>query len=229
VADDGHRDRRARRDRTATEAKILDAVGELLARDGYGALGVNAIAREAGVDKVLIYRYFGGLPELLRTYGERSDVWSTVEEAVGGDIEEFRSLPVGLRLARVLKNYGRGLRARPTTLEIMAWELVEDTELTEALNERRLEVTEDLVEALHIGEASPEADAQVLLTLLGAGQLLLTLWARRRPTYGGIGIRAEADLKRIDAALDWMLETLLPDGLQPPGGELNHDDSAPSS
>jgi AcrR family transcriptional regulator len=54
------------RDRAATEERILTAVGEVLARDGFAAIGVNAIARQAGVDKVLIYRYFGGLPELLR-------------------------------------------------------------------------------------------------------------------------------------------------------------------
>ena len=56
-----------RRDRAATEERILTAVGEVLARDGFAAIGVNAIAKQAGVDKVLIYRYFGGLPELLRT------------------------------------------------------------------------------------------------------------------------------------------------------------------
>ena len=52
---------RPARDREATKARILGAVGVVLARDGFGAVGVNAIAKEAGVDKVLIYRYFGGL------------------------------------------------------------------------------------------------------------------------------------------------------------------------
>ena len=53
------------RDRSETTARILAAVGEVLARDGFGALGVNAVAKHAGVDKVLIYRFFGGMPELL--------------------------------------------------------------------------------------------------------------------------------------------------------------------
>jgi hypothetical protein len=67
----------------ATEERILAAVGEVLARDGFGALGVNAIAREAGVDKVLIYRYFGGLPELLRLWGASGRFWPTVQRAAG--------------------------------------------------------------------------------------------------------------------------------------------------
>lgn len=57
------------RDRAATEERILAAVGQVLARDGFAAGGVNAVAREAGVDKVLICRYFGGLPGLLRAWG----------------------------------------------------------------------------------------------------------------------------------------------------------------
>ncbi len=54
------------RDKGATRQRLLEAVGTLLSRDGFGALGVNAVAREAGVDKVLIYRYYGGMADLWR-------------------------------------------------------------------------------------------------------------------------------------------------------------------
>ncbi|MBK7457943.1 MAG: helix-turn-helix transcriptional regulator [Betaproteobacteria bacterium] len=52
----------------------------MLARDGFGAVGVNAIARQAGVDKVLIYRYFDGLPALLRAWGESGRFWPRVAD-----------------------------------------------------------------------------------------------------------------------------------------------------
>ena len=84
----GRRRQRARapaRDREATEARILNAVGEVLARDGFGAIGVNAIAKQAGVDKVLIYRYFGGLPELLAEWGRSGRFWPRVDELLGAD------------------------------------------------------------------------------------------------------------------------------------------------
>ena len=38
------------RDAQATRGRILAAVGSLLVREGFGALGVNAVARAAGVD-----------------------------------------------------------------------------------------------------------------------------------------------------------------------------------
>jgi len=58
------------RDSTKTKERLLEAVDDVLARDGFNGLGINALAREAGVDKVLIYRYFGGLSGLLKAYAE---------------------------------------------------------------------------------------------------------------------------------------------------------------
>ena len=72
-----------KRSRRGTEERIVPAVGTVLERDGFEKVGVNLIARTAGVDKVLIYRYFGGLDGLLTSFGESADIWWTVEEIVG--------------------------------------------------------------------------------------------------------------------------------------------------
>lgn len=61
------------RDKETTKLRLIGAVGSLLAREGFGSLGVNALATEAGVDKVLIYRYFGGMDNLLAAFGRSSD------------------------------------------------------------------------------------------------------------------------------------------------------------
>ncbi len=49
------------RDSEKTRQKILAGLEKLITRDGFTAVGVNAVAREAGIDKVLIYRYFGSM------------------------------------------------------------------------------------------------------------------------------------------------------------------------
>jgi hypothetical protein len=43
------------------------------------------VAREAGVDKVLIYRYFGGVDELLGAFGQSGDFWPSVAQVIGDD------------------------------------------------------------------------------------------------------------------------------------------------
>ena len=93
---------RGARDKESTRFRLLDAVGTLLAREGFGALGINAVAREAGVDKVLIYRYFGGMDELLRAFGQSGDFWPTIAQVIGDDPSELMSLPLGERWAKGL-------------------------------------------------------------------------------------------------------------------------------
>jgi len=45
------------RSRLNTEQRLLEAMASLLLEQGYPAVGINAIARRAGCDKVLIYRW----------------------------------------------------------------------------------------------------------------------------------------------------------------------------
>ena len=46
------------RNRAKTEERILEAARDLIGAEGFRNWGVNHLARSAGVDKVLIYRYF---------------------------------------------------------------------------------------------------------------------------------------------------------------------------
>ena len=126
------------RDRAATE-RILAAVGTVLARDGFGAVGVNAIAREAGVDKVLIYRYFGGLPELLQSWGASGRFWPSIDELLGPHPRLLLALPAAERLAAFFERFIDALRARPLTIEILAAETVQRNELTAILDSERQE------------------------------------------------------------------------------------------
>jgi len=62
------------KDRELTERKILDAVGSIIASDGFESVGINVVAQRAGVSKMLIYRYFGGLNGLLSKYLLQKDI-----------------------------------------------------------------------------------------------------------------------------------------------------------
>ncbi len=72
------------RSRPKTEEKFQNAVLELVARAGCGALGINAIAQKAGADKVLIYRYFGDINGLLQRVAESRNWLPSPREIVAG-------------------------------------------------------------------------------------------------------------------------------------------------
>ena len=61
------------RDRKTSETKLINAVHRLLIEKGFQAVGINSVAEEAHLNKVLIYRYFGGIDGLLDAYARRMD------------------------------------------------------------------------------------------------------------------------------------------------------------
>lgn len=196
------------RDRDRTRTRILRALGATLARSGFRGVGVNAIAREAGVDKVLIYRYFGGLPELLKAFAEESGFWPQTTElsagAAGSGVEGA---------AAVLVEFGRALRRRPLTQEIMRWELLEPNDLTGALARHRDAQGEALISSF----PAPEGlDVRAIASLLSAGQTYLALRAKTADVYNGLNLKSPEDWERIERAVAFLVRAAARAAQTPP-------------
>ena len=192
---------RLTRDRAATEKLILAAVGEVLARDGFKGIGVNAIAAEAGVDKVLIYRYFGGLPELLKAWGESGRFWPDLQELFGPDPAAFHALPMAQRYTRFVDHFIDGLRARPLTLEIMAAEVLERNELTAVLETEREAWGDQAARSLGGPEFAARPELQALTLMLIGGVQYLLLRSRKIRVFGGIDLQTDAGWDQLKSAL----------------------------
>ena len=192
---------RPARDREATKARILGAVGVVLARDGFGAVGVNAIAKEAGVDKVLIYRYFGGLPDLLREWGASGRFWPRVAELLGADPQAFHRLDAPERYARFFEHFIDALRERPQTLEILAAEIVERNDLTAILESEREAWGEEASRLLAAGEFARRPALRGLTLLLVAGVQYLLVRSRKIRIFGGVDLTKDAGWDELKASI----------------------------
>jgi AcrR family transcriptional regulator len=184
------------RNRDATRERILAAVGTLLAREGFSSLGVNAVAREAGVDKVLIYRYFGGIEALLDAWGREALAGpspAAAPERAPGDAAG--------RAAAALLGFARAAREHPQALEVMRWELVEDNALTRRLAELREAAGFADLDRLGVDDArAREVDLPAVAAILSAGLLHLALRARTAPRWLGIPLRTRQGWARLERA-----------------------------
>src|SRR5512134_1236817 len=189
------------RNRKATEQKILKAVGNLLARDGFRTFGINAVARQARVDKVLIYRYFGGMPDLLRAYAEAGTYWPTIGEVAGGDPERLRGKPLHETVSILLCNFARAIRKRPVTLEILAWESIERNELAKVLEKVRETFSRNLFRLFVAGQDVAEDELAAVVSLLTAGINYLAVRSRKVGRYGDVDIRSEEGWQRLESAI----------------------------
>ena len=77
------------RNRQQTASRIKQAAKSLLEREGFVGWGINAIARNANADKVLIYRYFNSLEGLLTEIISETVFWPNPENVNESSAEEF--------------------------------------------------------------------------------------------------------------------------------------------
>jgi AcrR family transcriptional regulator len=205
---DGRRLRRKR-----TEEKLITAVGALLRQGGVAALGVNAIAEHAGVEKVLVYRYFGGLDGLMEAYAACSDFWPTLEELIGPNGEVLAD-PDRTRVgARVLANYARALRKRPITLDLLAFECSNRNPLTIALENVRERRSEELAAALMKAGLPMDGPVAVVGSLFAAAFNYLAVRGRELRVFGGLGVHTDADWERLFAVVELTFRAFEASGL----------------
>jgi AcrR family transcriptional regulator len=196
------------RNKEGTKLRILQAVGKILAESGFNSLGINAIAREAGVDKVLIYRYFTDLPTLLRTFGQEGNYLASTSVPPGFD--KIESLPELLSHALIF--FQKELRDRPITQEIILWDLLEDNELTQELinvrEQTRIARTKFFYDKFDI---PADQDVTALTTILGSGITYLILRSKNKPIYAGLDFSTEDGWERMESIVSKIIHAVVND------------------
>ena len=188
------------RDRAATEKRIFEAARALLADGGFQAFGVNAVARKAGCDKQLIYRYFGGLDGLVDAIGADLAGWVTahVPEDQGGRF----LLTYGDLMERLVELYAQALRTDPLMRRILVWELSESSPHIARMAEARAKGIADWIERMR-GSLTPPKGADPLAlnaAIIGAVQQFV-LAAERAGTFAGLPLKSDKDWARAIAAV----------------------------
>jgi len=185
------------RDRTRTEAAIVAAARDVLAEAGFQGFGVNAVARRAGCDKQLIYRYFGGLEGLVDAIGVEIAGWLGDSLAAGGDPPASYA-----ELAeRLILGFLEALRGNVLVQRIAAWEIADPSPLVARLTQARGVALVRWM-ARTRGDLVPPAsvDAPALNIFLIAAVQQLVLSGAAVGSFSGVGLATEADWDRVRAA-----------------------------
>lgn len=195
------RDEQVSRNKEQSRQKLIDAVGSIILRDGFGSVGINSVAKEANLDKVLIYRYFDGLDGLLREFARRKDFYINISDLILEEIRNARVEELTELVIKILVSQLRGLRENSVLQELMLWEMLERNELTIAIAKDReakgYELSRRLKEKMNL--AGDESDAAI--ALLVSGIYYLVLRSRTVDVYNGVDISAEEGWLQIEKAI----------------------------
>lgn len=189
-------------DALATMKLITDATVRLLAEKGFTGIGVNAVAAAAGVDKQLIYYHFGGLDGVIRQLGTELEFW------LGTPLQARPGEPYGIAVHRLLMEYVGALRRNHLVLRLLAWELVEPTDVLKELEVTRSAAMAHWVAGLRAAaQPVPEGiDAPAINAVLLAGMHYLALREQSVGSFAGIDIQSPEGADRIANAIRFITE-----------------------
>jgi AcrR family transcriptional regulator len=193
------------RSRDKSKQQFLDAVGKILKTKGYGALKVNDIAATAGLDKKLIYKYFGGTDQLMDEYIRSQDFWSNVsEDQIPEDLSDGGQAFTSSMLQEQFDYVG----ANKEFQKILLWRLSEQRKslkkLTDA-QEANGEILFSQITDPHFGNSAEDFRAVIALLVSGIYYLNLSA-AVNGSVFCGIDLKSTEGKDKIRKALSFLVD-----------------------
>ena len=188
------------KNREQTEEKILEAVGSIIENQGFEKVGINAIATEAGVSKMLIYRYFGGVEELIAQYLIQKDYWANTDAAM------INPEAVGDSIKSMFRRQVEQLRNDITLRRLYRWELSTNNQNIRQLRNRREENGCRLIKMVSALTGSPDAQVAALASILSASISYLALLEDQCQSYNGICLQTDEGWNQLMQGIEMIID-----------------------
>ncbi|GAB3921743.1 TetR/AcrR family transcriptional regulator [Mucilaginibacter myungsuensis] len=185
------------RDKEQTKRKLINAVAQVFKNEGYAGLGVNKIARLAGTDKKLIYRYFGTFEGLVEAYVVETDYWMRFadqlnELRVPEGMEEMKRL-----LGYILKNQFLYFYEDKEMQQLIFWELAAKSDLMRSIHQTREVKGQQLLEMTDHYLEKGKVNFRAIAALLVGGIYYMILHTRNNGS-----MFSDIDLSKPDGRQD---------------------------
>lgn len=185
-----------KRDRERTKGRILKAVGKVIEKYGTKKVGVNLIAREADVNKVLIYRYFGGVDGLMEQYVKTGEYTSTSSHEYIDSMEKPAPEDRAKAWTGVLTTALKDLRERKATRDLIRWEIgLGKAVLSDVRNDSGARMIEK------VGPLPNYEDTNALIALMMAAIYHITVSADFRDKMMDVDLQSDEGFKRIEKVI----------------------------
>lgn len=194
------------RNKEQSKQKFLDAVGEILNTKGFAGLKVNDIAKTAGLDKKLMYSYFGGRDQLIDAYISSKDFWSNVKDE-GGTNPSLADGGQAFTKNMLISQFDYVYKNKELQ-KILLWGLLENRKALKNVAEKREQTGAVLFESItdpHFGENAGRFRA--IAALLISGIYYLDIYASTNDfTFCGLDLKSAAGRLEIEQALSFIID-----------------------
>ena len=194
------------RDKSRTMKKMITAVGKVLQKNGYTALTAPNIAKAAGVDKKLVWTYFGGIDHLVENYINQKDFFKS---RANNNVQDLLNNPDKLTKQHIndlLQNQFDTLLKDRALQRIIHWEIGEYNEILRKIADEREDLGEILFSKTIPYFEHSSIDIRARLALVISGIYYLSLHAKNNGSmFCGIDINTEEGKERISNAIQELI------------------------
>ncbi|SDH48073.1 TetR/AcrR family transcriptional regulator [Mucilaginibacter gossypii] len=190
-----------------TKRKLIMAVSHIFQTEGYRGLGVNKVAKLAGVSKKLIYRYFGGFERLVEAYVMETDYWMQFsgelrQLTVPKDLEGTKRL-----ISHILKNQFLYFQSDKAMQELILWELSSNSDLMRSIHRTREMMGQQVLEMADPYLNNPSVNFRAIAALLVGGIYYTILHTRHNGgLFTDIDLSTDSGREDILKAIDQVID-----------------------
>lgn len=194
------------RDKERTKVKMIQAVGKVLLKKGYTGLNASSIAKEAGIDKSLVWTYFGSLDNLVEEYIAQRDFW---KYKAADSINNMLTFKDGVKeeyMSGLLQFQFQSLLDDEILQRIMLWGISEKKDFLRHISDERELIGEEVFKIVDPQFKNSDIDIRGILAILVAGIYYLVLHGKTNGSlFCGIDLNTADGEDRIKESISQII------------------------
>lgn len=175
------KERRPRRSKITLQRDVLDAVANLVGKDGFSNINLTSIAQESDVNINAILRNFTNLERLLDRYAQIFDYW--YDDIIKKS--EIETDDKALLFGNILKTIGEALFRDKNMRQLLLWEMTEENETTKRAAHNREHTYQRLLKEYDVVFQNSGLDVEAITALIVGGINYLA-FRRKRTQFLGV-------------------------------------------
>lgn len=185
-----------------TKEKLIKAVGQVLLSDGHMGLKLSKIADKAGVDKALIYRYFGDLDNLIEIFLLREDYWAGTVRNVNDAVGDLKGIELVELINFYLEKQYDTISENKVLQKTMLWSISEKNAVMAKMIANREDTGTALFELVDQQFDNPEVNFRAISAINVAATYYLAMHsAHNEGTFCELKIHTEEGKEEIKKAI----------------------------
>lgn len=195
------------KDKEQTKRKLIDAVGIIIKTKGLDGVRISSVSRLAGVDRKLVYRYFGNLRNLIEAYVSENDYWMLFAEHLKTLLTEVNTANSKTIITGILQEQFKYFAGQKEMQNLIMMELSGSYDMLHSIHNVRESMGQQFLEMTDDHFKDSKVNFRAVAALLVGGLYYIVLHTRSNGGhFADIDLKTDDGMNAISKTLEQIIE-----------------------